>query len=189
MGNLCCVATTMDTASSIMTGFADDVNRERRTGRIRRAPKRCQKTFLGESSGIIGLKRSIRPIPKPSNKPDDRAAGLMVDRRDEADRQSVRNAIGTEVKDVTRPAGSGGREQDGTPQRRSCVPSMGWVKGSAEDAKEGGNNVVAPHKNTASVRDATRGALVGAGNGRDPALGRLPGGIRGHDLAFGQVYA
>jgi len=68
-------------------------------------------------------------------------------------------------------------------------PSMGWVKGTAEDAKEGGNNVVAPHENTARVHEATRGALVGAGIGRDPALGRLPGGIRGHDVAFGQVHA
>jgi len=56
-------ATAFDTtALSIMTGFADYVNQgdePSKSGVIRIIDKRL---FL-ESSGIIGLKRSIRPIP------------------------------------------------------------------------------------------------------------------------------
>ena len=43
-----------------------------------------------------------------------------------------------------------------------------------------------------SPRGSTRrrvALLVSAGDGLDLALDRLPGGIRGHDIAFGQVHA
>ena len=67
---------------------------------------------------------------------------------------------------------------------------MGWVKGTAEDAKEGGNNVVAPHEITARVHEATRGALVAlAMGGILPSVGcqveyagmTLPSGKYMHD--------
>src|SRR4051812_26319422 len=64
-----------------------------------------------------------------------------------------------------------------------------WVRGTAEDAKEGGSNGVAPHENAARCHESPGGSLVGAGGGRYLALGRLPGGIRGHDVAVGQVHA
>jgi hypothetical protein len=62
-GNSHRAATAFDTtALSIMTGFADYVNQgdePAKSGVIRIIDKRL---FL-ESSGIIGLNRSIRPIP------------------------------------------------------------------------------------------------------------------------------
>ncbi len=64
-----------------------------------------------------------------------------------------------------------------------------WVRGTAEDAKEGGNYGAAPHEIAARVHEATRGATVGAGLGLDHGFGRLPGGIRGHDVAFGPLHA
>ncbi len=64
-----------------------------------------------------------------------------------------------------------------------------WVRGAAGDAKEGGSNGVAPHEIDASRHEPSGGALVGTGGGWYLALGRLPGGIRGHDVAVGQVHA
>jgi hypothetical protein len=66
---------------------------------------------------------------------------------------------------------------------------MEWVRGTAADAKEGGSYGVARDEFAARVHEATRGALDSAGDGLDLALGRLPGGIRGHDLADRQVHA
>ncbi len=43
-----------------------------------------------------------------------------------------------------------------------------------------------------SPRGSTRrraALLVGAGLGLDHGFGRLPGGIRGHDVAFGPLHA
>src|SRR5262249_55687829 len=67
-------------------------------------------------------------------------------------------------------------------------PSIdGWSRGAADFAKEGGDNGVAPQEDAARVQEAACGALVGTGPGRDPARGRLPGGIWRDDAAVGPV--
>src|ERR1035441_1820403 len=88
----------------------------------------------------------------------------------------------------TRPAGSGGRDQEWTPDG-GLVPSRDRVRGTAGDAKEGGSDGFAPDEIAARVHEAARGALVGVGDGLDLALGRLPGGIRRDDLALGPIHA
>src|SRR5271157_6094030 len=83
-------------------------------------------------------------------------------------------------------SGWAGSNQD-FPRRSSSLQE--WVRGTVEDAKEGGSNGVAPHGIAARCYASPGGALVGAGGGRYLALSRLPSGICGHDLAFGQVHA
>src|SRR5271166_4415386 len=83
-------------------------------------------------------------------------------------------------------SGWAGSNQD---SRRRSSSLQGWVRGTVEDAKEGGSNGVAPHGIAARCHESPGGALVGAGGGRYLALGRLPGRIRGHDLALRQVHA
>jgi hypothetical protein len=87
-----------------------------------------------------------------------------------------------------RPAGSGGRDQEWTPDG-GLVPSIARVKMTAGDAKEGGSDGFAPDENAARVHKAARGAMVGLGDGHDPAVGRLPGGVCRDDVALGPVYA
>ena len=87
----------------------------------------------------------------------------------------------------TRPAGSGGRDQEWTPDGE--VPSRARARGTAGDAKEGGSDGFAPDEIAARVHEAASGALVGIGGGLDHAFGRLPGGIRRDDVAIGPIHA
>ena len=72
---------------------------------------------------------------------------------------------GPAPRDMTRPATWTdcrvrlGRIRKGLPTA-VMPPSRDWVRGTAEDAKEGGSSGVAPHTVDASCHESSAGALV-----------------------------
>ena len=91
--------------------------------------------------------------------------------------------------ETEQPAGSDGREnRTGLPDG-GFASQTGCVKGPPKTPRRVETMGLPQMRSPRGSTKRRVAALVGAGSGRDLALGRLPGGIRGHDTAFRQVHA